>query len=112
MLFAGISSWVGGHKMKHTIAWMVVLDLFAAQGAYADKATTNACVASLQPRARLVFDAVSARPEPGAPLRSVIEARVRELVFTDRLMVSAARPAAEAASQCLQISRNCTSGAC
>jgi hypothetical protein len=42
----------------------------------------------------------------------VLEARVRELVFTDRLMVGNARPAAEAASECLRISRNCTGDRC
>jgi hypothetical protein len=98
--------------MKPTIPLTVLFFLFAAQGAHADKLAANVCAASLQPHARLVFDAVIATPQAGSPLRSLIEARVRELVFMDRLMVSAARPAAEAASQCLRISRNCTADNC
>ena len=98
--------------MKPTIALIVLLYMLAAQGAHADKAAANLCAATLQPHARLVFDAVIAQPQPELALRSVLEARVRELVFRDRLMVSAARPAAEAASHCLRISRNCTGDNC
>jgi len=98
--------------MNHATAWMTLLCLLATQGARADSATADSCAASLQPHARLVFDAVIARPRPEATLRSLIEARVRELVFMDRLMMSAARPAAEAASLCLRIVRNCTGDNC
>jgi hypothetical protein len=98
--------------MKQTIAWTALLTLFAAQGAHADWVAANNCASSLQPRARIVFDAVVANPQPDRALRSVLEARVRELVFTDRLMIGSARPAAEAASECLRISRNCTADQC
>jgi hypothetical protein len=98
--------------MKHTIPWVALLMLLSPSGARADRATANVCAASLQPYARLVFDAVIARPQPELMLRTVIEARTRELVFSDRLMVSAARPAAEAASLCLRLSRNCTGENC
>lgn len=98
--------------MKRTLSWLTVIYLIFAPGAHADKAKANVCAASLQPYARLVFDAVSARPQPELMLRSVIEARTRELVFTDRLMVGDARPAAEAASQCLRIARDCTAEQC
>jgi hypothetical protein len=98
--------------MKQTIAWIALFNLCAAQGAHADSASANSCAASLQPRARMVFDAVVANPQPQLALRSVLEARVRELVFTDRLMIGSARPAAEAASECLRISRNCSADHC
>ena len=98
--------------MKLTIPGMALLYLFVPQVAHADKAAGIVCAATLQPRARLVFDAVVARPRPELTLRELIEARVRELIFMDRLMISAARPAAEAASQCLRISRNCTADRC
>ena len=98
--------------MKHTLSWLTLLYLVATPLAHADKAAANRCAASLQPYARLIFDAVIARPQPELMLRSVIEARTRELVFTDRLMVGDARPAAEAASQCLRISRDCTAEHC
>jgi hypothetical protein len=55
---------------------------------------------------------VIGRPQPELKLRAVIEARIRELIFMDRLMISAARPAAEAASPCLRVARNCTGDNC
>jgi hypothetical protein len=98
--------------MKKSIPWLALLLLLSAPDANADKVAANVCAASLQPYARLVFDAVIAKPQPELMLRTVIEARTRELVFTDRLMMSAARPAAEAASLCLRISRDCTGEHC
>jgi hypothetical protein len=98
--------------MKKTISAIALLCLIAAQGVHADEAAATRCAASLQPHARLVFDAVTARPQPEFTLRAVLEARVRELVFMDRLMKSAARPAAEAASDCLRIARSCAGETC
>lgn len=98
--------------MKKTIVWIGLISVCAVQGAHADWAKANSCAASLQPHARVVFDAVVANPQPQLALRSVLEARVRELVFTDRLMIGNARPAAEEASECLRISRNCTADHC
>jgi hypothetical protein len=98
--------------MKKGIAATGLLCLLAGPGARADKAAATACAASLQPHARLVFDAVTASPEAGLSLRVLLEATVRELVFMDRLMRSNARPAAEAASECLKIARNCTGDKC
>jgi hypothetical protein len=98
--------------MKNTIVGTALLCLFVAQEAHADKAAAIVCAASLQPHARLVFDAVTDSPQPELTLRAAIEARIRELVFMNRLMVNAARPAAEAASQCLRIARNCTADIC
>ena len=97
--------------MKRAILWLALLCLLPEHAAHADKAT-NVCAASLQPHARLVFDAVTAQPQPELTLRAVIEKRTRELVFMDRLMVDAARPAAEAASTCLRIARHCTGDSC
>ena len=98
--------------MKQTIAGISLLCLVSIHAAHADERRANICAASLQPFARLVFDAVNARPQPAVMLRTLLEARVRELVFMDRLMVDAARPAAEAASTCLRIARNCIGDNC
>ena len=91
-------------------AWL--LCLVAVPPAYSNEAEATACAEMLQPQARLVFNAVSEQPTSSEPLRRVMAARVRELVFTDRLTRSAARPAAEAASECLRISRGCTAEIC
>ena len=98
--------------MKSAIVGIGLLCLVATQTAHADQKGATICAATLQPPARLVFEAVNAKPQPAVMLRTLLEARVRELVFTDRLTIGAARPAAEAASTCLRISRNCTAGNC
>jgi hypothetical protein len=98
--------------MKKTVVGIGLVCLFAAHGANADKAAADVCAASLQPHARLVFDAVTAGPEEGLTLRAALEAKVRELVFMDRLLKNSARPAAEAASECLRIARNCMGESC
>jgi hypothetical protein len=98
--------------MKIIMTGTALLCLCTTHGAYADRVAANVCAASLEPHARLVFDAVSARPQPELNLKSVLTARVRELIFTDKLMMNAARPAAEEASACLRIARGCSEGNC
>jgi hypothetical protein len=98
--------------MKKTTPGIVLLSLLIAPAALADKAAGKKCASTLEPRARLVFDAVIANPEPEFTLRTLLGNRVRELVFMDRLTRDAARPAAEAASECLRISRDCTAERC
>lgn len=98
--------------MMQGIRWITLFSCIAAQGAHADNVAAKKCAATLQPHARLVFDAVAAMPHPELSLLSLIEARVRELIFSDRLMMNAARPAAEEASLCLRISRNCSADNC
>jgi hypothetical protein len=98
--------------MNRAIPGITLICLIFGLEAHADNVAANKCAATLQPHARLVFDAVAARPQPQVTLRMLIEARVRELIFSDRLMMNAARPAAEAASECLRISRNCTGDNC
>lgn len=98
--------------MKQAIPWITLFCCMTGEGAQADNVAANRCAATLQPHARLVFDAVAASAHPELSLRSLIEARVRELIFSDRLMMNAARPAAEEASLCLRISRNCIADNC
>jgi hypothetical protein len=98
--------------MKKALPIVGLLCLFTAQGVNAKDSPVNLCTASLQPNARLVFNAVASKPQPAVLLRTVLEARVRELVFSDRLAIGAARPAAEAASECLRIARNCSGDVC
>jgi hypothetical protein len=98
--------------MNKAIPGITLICLTFGLEAHADNVGASRCAATLQPHARLVFDAVAARPQPQVTLRTLIEARVRELIFSDRLMMNAARPAAEAASECLRISRNCTGDNC
>jgi hypothetical protein len=98
--------------MRSLISGAALLSLVVVAPAHANRMAANRCAASLQPQARLVFNAVSNTTQTNDPLRKILEARVRELVFTDRLPIGGARPAAEAASQCLRIARDCTADAC
>ena len=98
--------------MSHVNLFVPLLLLLALPAAHADQAKAGKCAATLQPEALLVFNAVRSTPPPQRPLKSVLEARVRELVFMDHLSIHAARPAAEAASECLRIARNCTGEPC
>jgi len=98
--------------MRQLITRAALLFLLFVPDALADQTKAVKCAAGLQPEALLVFNAVRSTPPPQKPLRSVLEARVRELVFMDHLSAHAARPAAEAASECLRIARNCTGEAC
>jgi len=98
--------------MRQLIPGVALLLLIIAPAALADQVKAVKCAAGLQPDAQLIFNAVRSTPPPQKPLRSVLEARVRELVFMDHLSAHAARPAAEAASECLRIARNCTGDAC
>jgi hypothetical protein len=98
--------------VKHISAFVVLLFLLALPAAHADQAKAGKCAATLPPEALLVFNAVRATPQPQMPLRSVLASRVRELVFMDHLSAHAARPAAEAASECLRIARGCTGDIC
>ncbi len=90
----------------------MLLCLITVATAHANQIAANKCAATLQPEARLVFNAVHQTPQQGDRLRTVVEARVRELVFMDRLTIGAARPAAEAAAECLRIERNCIGDGC
>jgi hypothetical protein len=98
--------------MRSAGPFLVLVFLLAPATARADQAMAGKCAASLPPDALLVFNAVQSVREPQRPLKAVLEARVRELVFTDRLPMRSARPAAEAASECLRIARNCTGNVC
>jgi hypothetical protein len=98
--------------MKHVSSFVLLFFLLAIPAAHADQAKAGRCAATLPPDALLVFNAVQSTPATRRPLRNVLEARVRELVFMDHVSVHAARPAAEAASECLRIARNCTGETC
>jgi len=90
--------------MRYVTAFLLLL---ASAMAHADQVQAGKCASALLPSALLVFSTVRADPEPQRPLRSVLAARVRKLVFMDHLAMRDARPAAEAASECLRIMRNC-----
>ena len=84
----------------------------SASAAHADTAAANACAASLKPQARMVFDAAMADPNLAVPLRRVLAKTLADLVYGGRLPLGEARGAAEGASECLRIARDCTAEIC
>jgi hypothetical protein len=90
---------------------MAVL-LWTAPAARADEGAANACAASLTPQARMIFDAVMTDPKPAVPLRHVLATTLASLVYGGRLPLRDARSAAERASECLRIARDCTAQFC
>jgi hypothetical protein len=98
--------------MRRLISGAALLSALTGDVAHANHVAAIKCAGSLQPQALLIFNAVNQTSRPNEPLRKSLEARVRELVFTDRLTIGGARPAAEAASECLRIERNCSSDVC
>jgi len=98
--------------VKHLSPFCLLFFLLLLSPTHADQVKAGKCAATLQPEALLVFNAVRATPQPQKPLRTLLATRVRELVFMDHLSMHAARPAAEAASECLRIYRNCSGEIC
>jgi predicted protein tyrosine phosphatase len=92
--------------MKRLVAAAMLI--CSVRGASADEAAAFGCASSLQPQARMVFDAVMAAPKHTTPLRRVLALTLSELVYGGRLPLSAA----EAASDCLRMARNCTDENC
>jgi hypothetical protein len=84
----------------------------SASAAHADEAAANSCAASLRPQARMVFDAVMADPKPAVPLRRVLAKTLADLVYGGRLPLGEARSAAEGASECLRLARDCAAAIC
>jgi hypothetical protein len=78
-----------------------LLALLPLPAAAADVAVP-ACVTSLTPAARLIYDATAASRPPESALRDVVAAQTRKLVMAGRIERAAARPAAEAAGNCLK----------
>lgn len=96
--------------MKKTILAALLLCNFSGFAADANEAEAMACAETPHPQGRLLFDSVTETPGAADHFRTVTSAR--ELVFTDLLTGGAARAAAEAASECWGIARNCIGGIC
>jgi hypothetical protein len=98
--------------MKPAVVATLCLYLTAAMPASAAETDANACGATLDRDARLVFDAVMADPQPGEALRKLLAFKVSGLVADGKLSIFSARSAATAASECLRIARECTAEIC
>jgi hypothetical protein len=89
------------HNIIRLAAILAVLPLSAVAG----EAAMQACAKSLSPAARMIYDASAASVPPDSALRDVVAAQTRKLVMAGRIERAAARPAAEAAGNCLKMAQ-------
>jgi hypothetical protein len=76
--------------------------VFAAWAVHADEAAGAACAETLSPAAQMIYDAAAPDLHEDTNLVQLLTAKVGPMVFSGKLSVTAARSAAEAASECLR----------
>lgn len=90
---------------RHTIyalgAVLAAIAPFAIAPALADSAGAATCAAKLGKPARLIYNTVAPQASGSADLRGLITDQTRGLVMSGQISRGDARPAAEAAGQCL-----------
>ena len=93
--------------MKHLVCRLVVTFLLslAAIPAMADEGSGQACAQGLSPLARQIYAAVGPTLKPDSNIADVLRSYVRPQVMAGKMSSSDARPAAEAAGNCLQALR-------
>ena len=89
--------------MRSVICFVAVL--FAAEPAHADEAAGTACAKTLSPAALMIYRAAAPDLRAGTNLVLLLTAKVKPMVFSRKLSITAARPAAEAAADCLRALR-------
>lgn len=89
---------------------MRILTAFAllaisAAPAFAGAAEAQSCAASLDANSQLIFNAALPQVSPSADLRAVVTTATKSLVSSGQIPMSAAKPAAMAAGQCLKLAK-------
>ena len=85
--------------MRGILAAILVI---GATTAGADQADGDRCRATLTAQGKVIYDTALAEPMEGASLYDLLTARVRALVLTGKVGLFDAKPAAEAAAECLR----------
>jgi hypothetical protein len=88
--------------MRQT-AFLLLGSLALTGGARADQAAASACAARLSPEARTIYARVAPGVTPATDLREAVTSATRGLVMSGTMSRDAARPAAEAAGECLRL---------
>ena len=71
--------------------------------AFAGAAEAKSCATQLDANGQLIFNTALPQVRPSADLRGVVTATTKSLVSSGQVPMSAARPAAMAAGQCLKL---------
>lgn len=80
--------------------------LALATSAQADRAAGDACAASLNASGKAIYAATLPGLSASTDLKAAVTASTRSLVQSGKVSMGDARPAAEAAGQCLQLARS------
>ncbi len=92
--------------MRHAIFFSIAAILsLSVVPSYADKASANACAGKLPPEAKQIYAATIGDVAPGVDLKEAVRGRTKGLVMGGKLSRDQARPAAEAAGECLKLAR-------
>ena len=84
------------------ITALTVLALSAAP-AFAGAAEATSCAGSLDANGKAIFNAALPQVNPSVDLKAVVTTVTKSLVSSGQVPMSAARPAAMAAGQCLKL---------
>lgn len=86
-------------------ATTIVLALLLAFSAtaQADQAAASACAAQLSPDGRMIYDKAAPTVTAKTDIRDAVTGVARPLVMNGTMSRDAARPAAEAAGECLKL---------
>lgn len=75
----------------------------SAAPAFAGTAEATSCAAGLDTNSQAIFNAALPQVNPSADLKAVVTTVTKSLVSSGQLKMSAARPAAMAAGNCLKL---------
>lgn len=81
----------------------IALLALTAAPAFAGTAEAESCAAGLDANGKLIFSTALPQVNPSADLKGVVTATTKSLVSSGQVPMSAARPAAMAAGQCLKL---------
>jgi len=81
----------------------IALLALSAAPAFAGTAEAESCAAGLDANGKLIFSTALPQVNPSADLKGVVTATTKSLVSSGQVPMSAARPAAMAAGQCLKL---------
>jgi hypothetical protein len=87
--------------LTRTIALALLLALPTA--AQADQATASACANQLSPNGRMIYDKTAPTVTAKTDIKDAVTGVARPLVMNGTMSRDAARPAAEAAGECLKL---------
>ena len=88
--------------MKIGLLCMAMLLVLPA-AVLADQASAAACSAGLSSDAKLIYDKTAPTVNPATVIKDALTAVVRPMVMNGSMTQAVARPAAEAAGECLKL---------